>query len=123
MAAVSHDEASGVYDVDGVPTAKGVHTSPKHRMNNYTQCEPVDTATGAGSVHLGAADHPYSLMHKVAGQNRIATKICRPGCTGFSKRLAVVFGPKGSADDPEAILDGARDLLQGVLLAFKEKQV
>ena len=114
MAAISHDEATGVYDVDGVPVARGVHTLPKHRMNNYNQCEPVDSATGSGHVHLGTSERPYSLMHKVAGQNRIITKIARPESTGFCKRHALVFGPKAAPESPEAQHEGARKLLQDV---------
>ena len=57
-AAASHDEAAGVHDADDIPTARGAHTSPKHRMSNYTQCESVDTPNGAGSVHLTSDDNP-----------------------------------------------------------------
>ena len=53
-------------------------------------------------------------MHKVAGQNRIVTKICRPEPTGLVKRMVLVFGNRCATEDPEAASTTADDILQNV---------
>ena len=67
-AALSHGEASQVYEIDGIPDTKGVHTFSKHRLETYIHCESIDAKTWNTEVHLDSGDHPHSFMHKVLGK-------------------------------------------------------
>ena len=116
MAAESSDEGAAVYDCG--PTysdaSKGVNFLPKSRMNSYSQCEPADTATGKGHVHIGTAEIPYTFMHKVASQVEPAEIILKPIAHGFPKRHTIAFAPENCPHDESVQWKTADEALQGM---------
>ena len=72
---------------------------PKSRMNTYTQCEPIDTATGQSHLHLCTLENPYAFMHKVAAQIEPAEIISKTIAHGWPKRNTFAVGPHNSAHD------------------------
>eukprot|EP00972_Heterocapsa_arctica_P050038 7358364-Heterocapsa_arctica.AAC.1 len=59
-------------------------------------------APGSGTVHLGSAEHPYLLLHKVAGQREIVEWLLTPQEHGFQKRFSVAFAPEAVPHDEDA---------------------
>ena len=115
-AAISSSECSTVYETPISEKKSGLHYLVKTKINLWTQSESDDVLTGDGTIHLGAAFHPYLLLHKVNGQQEIQEYICKPESHGFQKRFDLVFAPKGIKRVDDMPIDQAVAVLKGVLL-------
>lgn len=138
-AIVSSGEASTVYETPFSGRRPGVHYLPEHVMNKLTQSEMDDAITAGVDTHLGDADHPYLMLHKISGQQDRSTlfdvaiytiylvcvnpkplptclqevidTILKPATHGFQKRFWFAVTPKGLQHDDSAPVQSALTLV------------
>ena len=107
-------ESADSYECEFLHTTKGVHPLPVTRMNLLSQCEPVDTITGAGAVHLGSKERPYTLMHKVFGQTDHVCLLGKAVFHGFDKRFVFRFLAGAAPHDDGAQMEAAHEVIQSM---------
>ena len=86
------DEIVNTFPTPWSDKASTTHYLSRSKANTYTQCEPDDVLTAAGTIHLTM----YTYQLKVAGQWEAVEWVLKPTPNGFQKRITFTFAPDRS---------------------------
>ena len=86
------DEIVNTFPTPWSDKATTTHFLSRSKANTYTQCEPDDVLTAAGTIHL----EEYTYQLKCAGQWEAVEWVLKPTPNGFQKRLTFTFAPDSS---------------------------
>jgi hypothetical protein len=89
------DEIVNTFPTPWSDKATTTHFLSRAKANTYTQCEPDDVLTAAGTIHLTV----YTYQMKIAGQWESVEWVMRPTPNGFQKRITFTFAPDSSPEN------------------------